>query len=56
MQLIDIHTHVYPTPVAQKATESIQDFYDLEGSGMNGTVSMLLERVTSFSDVHSWNA
>lgn len=44
MQLIDIHTHVYPTPVAQKATESIQNFYDLEGSGMNGTVSMLLER------------
>lgn len=44
MQLIDIHTHVYPGSIAQKATESIQDFYGISGSGMNGTVSMLRER------------
>ena len=44
MQIIDIHTHVYPDPIAQKATDSIQDFYDIAGSGMNGTVSMLRER------------
>ena len=44
MELIDIHTHVYPDPIAQKATNSIQDFYELEGGGMNGTVDMLRKR------------
>ena len=44
MYLIDIHTHVYPDNIAQKATNSIQDFYDIAGGGMNGIVDMLLER------------
>ena len=44
MKLIDIHTHVYPDPIAQKATDSIKDFYQLGGGGMNGTVSMLRSR------------
>ena len=45
MQIIDIHTHIYPEKIAQKATESVRDFYELEGSvAMNGTVDMLLER------------
>ena len=44
MKIIDIHTHVYPDPIAQKATDSIKDFYKLGGGGMNGTVSMLKER------------
>ena len=44
MHFIDIHTHVYPDPIAQKATDSIQDFYGIGGAGMNGTVSMLRSR------------
>lgn len=44
MRIIDIHTHVYPEPIAQKATNSIQDFYEIPGAGMNGTVSMLKNR------------
>lgn len=44
MRFIDIHTHVYPDPVAQKATDSIQDFYEIDGSGMNGTVVTLRSR------------
>jgi hypothetical protein len=45
IMLIDIHTHIYPEKIAQKATESVGDFYGLEGSvQMNGTVEMLLER------------
>lgn len=44
MRIIDIHTHVYPDPVALKATKSIEDFYELEGGGMDGTVSMLRSR------------
>lgn len=44
MQLIDIHTHVYPAAVAAKAAKSIQDFYELDGGGMDGTVELLLEQ------------
>ena len=44
MYFIDIHTHVYPDAIAQKATDSIRNFYDIGGAGMNGTVSMLLDR------------
>lgn len=45
MQIIDIHTHIYPEKIAQKATQSVRDFYNLEGSvRMNGTVDMLLKR------------
>ena len=44
MQLIDIHTHVYPAAVAAKAAKSIQDFYELDGGGMEGTVEQLLQQ------------
>ena len=44
MQIIDIHTHIYPDKIAQKATDSVKDFYQLEGSTMDGTVDMLLQR------------
>lgn len=41
MYLIDIHSHVYPEVIAEKAAESIRNFYELEGDGMDGTVDML---------------
>ena len=45
MQIIDIHTHIYPSKIARKATESVRDFYQLQGSvEMDGTVDMLLSR------------
>ena len=44
MRIIDIHTHIYPQPVAQKAAHAIEDFYELDGAGMNGTVEMLRSR------------
>lgn len=45
MQIIDIHTHVYPERIALKATNSVRNFYQLEGSlAMDGTVNMLLQR------------
>lgn len=44
MHLIDIHTHVYPAAVAAKAAKSIQDFYALDGGGMEGTVEQLLQQ------------
>lgn len=44
MKLIDIHTHIYPDKIARKATESVRDFYQVQGSNMDGTVDMLLEQ------------
>lgn len=43
MQIIDIHTHIYPDKIAQKATDSVRDFYQVEGSNMDGTVDLLLQ-------------
>jgi predicted TIM-barrel fold metal-dependent hydrolase len=45
MQIIDIHTHIYPSKIAVKATDSVRDFYQLRGSGnMDGTVELLRQR------------
>ena len=44
MQIIDIHTHIYPDEIAQKATDSVRDFYEIDGGGMDGTVYTLLKR------------
>lgn len=44
MHIIDFHTHIYPDAIAQKATDSIRQFYGLEGGGMDGTVATLLQR------------
>ena len=44
MKIIDIHTHIYPDDIAQKATDSIRDYYGIDGGHMNGTESMLLRR------------
>ena len=44
MEIIDIHTHIYPDKIARKAADSVRDFYELEGSlRMDGTVEMLLD-------------
>ncbi len=44
MKIIDFHTHIYPDAIAEKATKSIEDFYCLDGGGMNGTPKQLLEK------------
>lgn len=43
MRIIDMHTHVYPEPIAMKAARSIRNYYHL-GDNMDGTVDTLLER------------
>jgi hypothetical protein len=42
MKLIDSHVHIYPDKVAERASQSISDFYDIHVQ-YNGTVSKLLE-------------
>lgn len=44
MNFFDIHTHIYPDDIAQKATDSVRNFYEIGGADMNGTVSQLLAR------------
>ena len=44
MHIIDIHSHIYPDAIAEKAAESIREFYQLDGSNMTGTVDMLLQQ------------
>lgn len=43
MQIIDFHTHIYPPQIAEKATRSICDFYDLK-TDLTGTADVLLSR------------
>lgn len=40
-RIVDAHTHVYPDKIAQKAADSIGQFYDISMS-LNGSVSTLL--------------
>ncbi len=42
MKIIDIHAHVFPDPIAEKASKSIGEFYGLE-MNEGGTVSRLLK-------------
>ena len=44
MELIDIHTHVYPTAIARKAAASIREFYQLNTHEMDGTTDTLLKK------------
>lgn len=44
MKIIDIHTHIYPDDIAQKATNSVRNFYNIGTDGMDGTERVLLER------------
>lgn len=44
MQIIDFHTHIYPDAIARKAAESIRQFYNIGGSGLDGTVDQLVQR------------
>ena len=44
MKIIDIHTHIYPDEIAQKATDSVKNFYGIGDDTMDGTERLLLER------------
>lgn len=44
MRLIDFHTHIYPDAIADKATQSIRAFYEMDKGGLHGTAEVLIER------------
>ncbi len=43
MEIIDAHVHIYPDKIAEKATEAIGRFYDIEMEMSAGTTERLLE-------------
>ena len=43
MKIIDAHCHIFPDKIAQKATDSIGKFYDLEMECGIGSPSVLLQ-------------
>lgn len=43
MNIIDMHTHVYPDTIATRAAESIRNYYHL-GENMDGRVETLIQR------------
>ncbi len=48
MKLIDFHAHIYPEKIAQKAVESVGNFYHIPMDG-NGTAEHLLSQGKEFS-------
>ena len=43
MEIIDAHAHIYPEKIAQKATDAIGTFYDIEMEMPAGTAERLIE-------------
>lgn len=43
MEIINSHAHIYPDKIAQKATDTIGDFYDIKMQNKSGTVENLLK-------------
>lgn len=52
MKIIDVHTHIYPDKIAERATDAISDFYDLPMDNI-GSVSKLLESMDKNGVCHS---
>lgn len=44
LKLIDFHTHIYPEAIADKATQAVRDFYEMDQGGVHGTAEFLLNR------------
>ena len=51
MAFVDGHAHIYPEKIAEKAGQSISDFYTIPKTG-GGQVSHLLESTASFPITH----
>ena len=43
MEIIDAHAHIYPSKIAEKATEAIGAFYDIKMETSAGTAEALIE-------------
>lgn len=43
MPVVDMHAHIYPDKIAQRATESVGLFYDIPMSAHEGSVACLME-------------
>lgn len=43
LQIIDFHAHIYPDAIANKAVQSVHDFYNIASGGTDGTGRQLRE-------------
>ena len=43
MEIIDAHAHIYPSKIAEKATNAIGEFYDIKMEMPAGTPDRLIE-------------
>lgn len=50
-KITDVHVHIFPDSVAQRATDNIGKYYNIEME-CNGTVSMLLEKAEGLNIEH----
>lgn len=45
MPVADVHVHIYPSKIAQKASQSIGDFYNVTMEAQDGSVERLLDAI-----------
>ena len=45
MRVADVHVHIYPDKIAEKASQSIGDFYNIPMAENDGSVARLMERI-----------
>ena len=50
-KIIDVHTHIFPDKIAEKATKAVGDFYDLPMDGV-GTKSHLSDDMSQYGIKH----
>lgn len=45
MPVVDVHVHIYPEKISERATQSIGRFYNIEMDAQDGTVTRLYEMI-----------
>lgn len=52
MPVVDIHVHIYPDKISERATQSIGRFYNIEMDAQDGSVSRLQESIAGSPITH----
>ncbi|MDI9591221.1 MAG: TatD family hydrolase [Acidobacteriota bacterium] len=52
MPVVDVHVHIYPDKISERATQSIGRFYNLEMDAQDGSVSRLATSLAGSSITH----
>ncbi|MBQ1841159.1 MAG: amidohydrolase family protein [Atopobiaceae bacterium] len=52
MPVVDVHVHIYPDKISEKATQSVGRFYSIEMDAQDGSVSKLEESIAGSDITH----